>query len=133
MREVAGNKSGAHELAVGGDGDEVLKAVSEAREDLADVRDQNLTTNRRGSIALEGLPEAIACQVTEGKFGIVLIIVFADEQEARSEAVTECLAPRDALWGGKALVNEIECGEEQQWLVRSLMRATLLHRRGADI
>ena len=52
---------------------------------------------------------------------------------AGGESVAECLAPRDVLVSGEALVDEIECGEQEQRLVRSLVGRAFGERRGADI
>ncbi len=65
-REIAGDECLAHELAVGRVGDEILDAIGEAGEDLADIGDADFSANGRGAVALECLPEAIACQITEG-------------------------------------------------------------------
>ena len=108
--EIPGDESLAHELAVGGDGDEVLEAIGEAGEDLADVGDADFPADGRGAVALEGLPESIARQMAEGQIRVVLVVVFFDEQEAGGEAVAELSAPRDALGRGEALVDEVEGG-----------------------
>ena len=59
--------------------------------------------------------------------------MFPNEQEAGGETVAEFLAPRDALGSGQALIDEIEGGEQQQGLVRSLVRRAFLKGRDADI
>ena len=133
MREVAGDERLAHELAVGGDGDEGLEAIGEAGEDLADVGNTDLPIDGRGAVGLEGLPEAIACQIPEWQIGVVLVVVFLDEQEAGGEAVAEFLAPWDVLGSCEAFVDEVEGGEQQQGLVGLLVRSAFLKRRDADI
>ena len=121
-----------HELAVGGKGDEVLEAIGETGEDVADVGDPDFPIDWRGAVALEYLPETVTCQIAEGQVRVVLVVVFFDEQESGEEAVAELLTPRNPLGSGQALVDEIEGGEEEQGLVRFLVRSPLLHRRGAD-
>ena len=71
--------------------------------------------------------------MTKWQVQIVRIVVFADEIEAAGEGIAECLAPWDAIGSGKAGVDEIEGGEQEQWLVRPLVRTPLLHRRDVDI
>ena len=78
-RKIPGDEGIAHELAVGGDGDEVLEAIGEAGEDVADVGDADFPVDGRGAIALEGLPETVACQIAEGQVRVVLVVVFFDE------------------------------------------------------
>jgi hypothetical protein len=56
----------------------------------------------------------------------------ASMKESGGEAVAEFLAPWDALGSGQPLVDQIEGGEEEQRLVRSLVWLPFLHRRGAD-
>ena len=121
--EIAGDEGLAHELAVGGDGDEVLETIGEAGEDLADVGDADFPVDGRGAIALEDLPESVARQIAEGQVGVVLVVVFSDEQEAGGEAVAEFLTPRNALGSGEALVDEIEGGEQEERLVGLLVRS----------
>ena len=70
LGEIPGDDSFTHELAVSGNGDEVLKAVVEAGEDLVDVGHADLPANWCGVVALEGLPESIACQMAD-RVGIV--------------------------------------------------------------
>ncbi len=133
MREVAAHEGLAHELPVGGGGGEILEAIGEAGEDLADVGHADLATDGRGAVGLEGLPESIARQIAEGQIGVVLVVVLSDQQEPGREAVAQGLAPRDMLGSGEPFVDQIEDGEQKQRLVRSLMRTPLLHRRGADV
>lgn len=121
MREIAGDERLAHELAVRGNGGEVLEAIGEAGEDLADIGDADLPVDRGFTIGFDGLPESIACQMAEGEIRVVLVVVFADEEEARREAVADFLAPWDALGNGLAFVDEIEGGEQQQGFVRFLV------------
>ena len=110
--EIPGDESLAHELAVGGDGDEVLETIGEAGEDLANVGDADFPVDGRGAVAFEGLPESVARQIAEGQVGVVLVVVFSDEQEAGGESVAEFLAPRNAIGSGEALVDEIKGGEQ---------------------
>ena len=130
--EIAGDEGLAHELAVGGDGDEVLETIGEAGEDLADVGDADFPADRR-AVAFKGLPETVACQIAEGQIGVVLVVVFLDEQEAGSEAVAELLAPRNPLGSGEALVDEIEGGEQEERLVGLLVGRAFGKRRDADV
>ena len=46
-------------------GEEVLEAIGEAGEDLADVGDADFPVDGRGAVDLTGLPESIACQIAE--------------------------------------------------------------------
>ena len=134
IREIAGDEGLAHELAVGGDGDEVLEAIGEAGEDLADVGNADFTVDwRGGTVVLEGLPESIAGQIAERQIRVVLVVVFFDQKEAGGEAVADFLAPWDALGSGEAVVDEIEGGEQQKGLVGLLVRSAFLDESGADI
>jgi hypothetical protein len=72
-------------------------------------------------------------QIEERIFRGVLVVVFPDEEEAGGEAVAEFLAPRDAVGRSESLVDEVERGEQEERLVRTLVRAALLHRRGARV
>ena len=92
-----------HELAVGGKGDEVLEAIGETGEDVADVGDPDFPIDWRGAVALEYLPETVTCQIAEGQVRVVLVVVFFDEQESGSDAVAELLTPRNPLGSGEAL------------------------------
>lgn len=85
--EVAGDESFAHELAVGGDGDEVLEAIGEAGEDLTDIGYADLAADGSGAVHFESLPEAIARQIAERQVGVVLVVVLFNEQEAGGEAI----------------------------------------------
>jgi hypothetical protein len=69
----------------------------------------------------------------ERQLRAVLVVEFADEKEARGEAVAEILTPRDALGRGESFVDEVESGEQEQRLVRTLVRTPLLHRCGAGM
>lgn len=131
--EIPGDEGLSHELAVGGDGDEILEAIGEAGEDLSDVGDPDFAADGGFTIGLEGLPESVTNQVAEGKIRIVLIVVFLDEQEAGGEAVAYFLTPRDAVGSREAFVDEIKGGEQEQGLVRSLVRSAFLQRRDADV
>lgn len=131
-REVTGDEGRAHELAVGGDGDDVLEAVGEPGEDLANVGNPDFAVDGRGAIALEGLPESITCQKAERQIGVVLVVVFADEQEASGETIAELLAPRNVFGSGESFIDQIEGGEQQERFVGFLMGRAFLHRRGAD-
>ncbi len=64
--EVAGDECLAHELAVRGDGDEILETIGETGENLADIGDADFSADGCGAVALKGLPKAIACQMAEG-------------------------------------------------------------------
>jgi hypothetical protein len=55
------------------------------------------------------------------------------EKEAGGEAVAEFAGPRDALGSGEAFVDEVKRGEQEQRLVRTLVRTPLLHRCGAGM
>lgn len=131
--EIPRDEGVAHEMAVGGDGDEVLETIDEAGEDLIDIGDADFPANRCGAVAFKCLPETVACQIAEGQIRVVLVVVFADKQEAGGEAVTEFLAPWDVLGSGEALVDEIEGGQQQEWLVGLLVGSNFLNGRDADI
>ncbi len=132
--KVTGNEGLSHELAVGGNGDEVLKAIGEAGEDLAKIASQQWRIDRAGLaiFLLPRLPESLGLQVVERVVRRVFVVVFPDDIETNSEAVADFLAPRDALGSGQTLVDEIECDKEQQGLVRSLV-ALPRHADDADI
>ena len=87
--EIAGDESLAHEVAVCGNGDEVLEAIGEAGEGLADVLDggRGLEGSLAAAIVDPSLPETVFPQIEEGIFRGVFIVVFADEEETGSEAV----------------------------------------------
>lgn len=121
MREIARDEGLAHELACGGDGGEVLEAVSETGAGLILVRDAEIPADDGGAVLFQGHPEAIAGEVAEGKLRVVLVVVFADKEEAVGEAVAQVLAPRDAVRCGLAFVDEIKGGEQEQRLVRPFM------------
>ena len=59
--------------------------------------------------------------------------MFSNELEAGGESIAEFLTPWDAIGSGQAFVDQIEDHEEQQRLVRFLMRRAFLQRRGADV
>ena len=124
VREVAGDEGLAEGLAIYRAGDEEFESVGEASEDLAKVRDEEVAADGGGAIFFQGTPEAIAGKVTEREFRVVLIVVFPDQQEAGGEAIAEFLAPWDAVGSGQAFVDEIQGGEQEQRLVRSLMALT---------
>ena len=62
-----------------------------------------------------------------------VVIVCFDQKNADCKSVADFAAPRDALGSGESLVDEIEGGEQQQGLVRSLVRRAFLKGRDADI
>lgn len=135
MREVAGDEGLAHELAVGGDGGEVLEAIGETGEDLADLIDERrgLERDAVAFILDPCLPEAFGSKIVEWVFRRVLVVVFFDQLKAIGEAVAQFLAPGNQLGRGLAFVEEIKNGEQEQRLMGPLMRTPLLHRRGADV
>ncbi len=98
IREVAGEKRFAEALAGGGKGSEMLEPIGEASEDLADLVDERRGPERQASGFLldPGVPETLGLQVEEGIFRRVLVVVFADEQEAGGKAVAEFAGPRNA-------------------------------------
>ena len=59
--------------------------------------------------------------------------MLADEIEAGGEAIADGLAPRDVVWRGEPLVDQIEGGHEQQRLVRLFLRRAFLNRSGSDV
>lgn len=136
IREVAGEKCFAEALAGGGKRGEVLEPIGEPGEDLADLVDERRGPERQASGFLldPGVPKTLGLQVEEGIFRRVLVVVFADEQEAGGKAVAEFAGPRNALGSRKAFVDQIQRGQQQQRLVRPLMRRTPIHhRRRADV
>lgn len=135
MRKVAGDEGLAHELAIGGNGEEELEAIGETGKDFADLVDEwrGLERDAGACVFDPCLPEALGLEIVEWVFRRVLVVVFFDQKEAGSEAVAKFLTPRNPFGRGLAFVDEIQSGEQQQWLVRSLMRTPLLHRRGADV
>lgn len=56
--------------------------------------------------------------------------MFFDQQEAGGEAISEFLAPWNALGCGEALIDEIEDGKQEQWLVLFLLRGAVAVARG---
>lgn len=113
VREIAGDEGLAEEIAGGGDGGEMLEAISEAGEDLAHLIDKGRGLERQAGASLLDpcLPEALGLQVEEGVFRRVLVVVLADEQETGGETVAQVLAPRDAFRRGLAFIDEIERGQ----------------------
>ena len=95
--EVAGDEGLAHELAVGRDSHEELKAIGKAGEDPAGVSNPDLPVDRRVDIAFKDLPESIPGQVAEWQVRVVLVVVPAHEEESGSEAVAQCLTPRNTV------------------------------------
>ncbi len=67
------------------------------------------------------MPESIPGQVAEWQVGVVLVVVPAHEEESGSEAVAQCLAPRNAAGSCLAFVEEIEHRKQEQGLVWSFM------------
>ena len=135
MRKIAGDEGLAYELAIGGIGEEELEASGEAGEDFADLVNERrgLERDAVASILDPCMPEALGLEIVKWVFRCVLVVVFADEQEAGGESVAQFLAPGNPLGRGLAFVEEIENGEQQQRLMGPLMRTPLLHRRGADV
>ena len=135
MREVAGDEGLAHELAGGGDGGKMLEAISEAGEDLAEIVDERRGAEGQAGVSVLDpcLPEAVGLEVVERVLRGVLVVVFADEQETSGEAVAELLAPWYVLGSGEAFVDEVEGGEQEQRLVRALVRCAFIERGDADI
>ena len=133
VREVAGDEGLAHFPAVVGDGDQEFKAVGEAADDLTDVGHADLPADRGDSIRLQRFPEPVAGEVTEGQVGVVLVVVFPDDQETGGEPVAEFLAPRNAVRCGQSLVDQVKRRHQQQRFVRLFVRRSLLGRRGADV
>lgn len=133
VREVAGNEGLAHFPAVFGDGDQEFKAVGEASEDLADVEHADLPADRGDSIRLQRLPEPVAGEVAEGQVGVVLVVVFLDDQETGGEPVADFLAPGNVIRRGQALVDQVKRRHQQQRFVGLFVRRTLLNRRGANV
>ncbi len=73
-----------------------------------------------------------------GFFGGVGVVVLADFEKAVGEAVEVSDGHRhaatwDAVRSGLAFIDEIESGEQQQGLVRSLMWRAFLHRGDAGV
>ena len=89
MRKIAGDECLAHELAVGGDGGEVLEATGEAGEDLADILDGGCGGERRlvGSVFDPCLPETVFPQIKEGIIRCVIVVVPADKEKSGGETV----------------------------------------------
>jgi hypothetical protein len=71
--------------------------------------------------------------LAEGEAVGGVVVVFADLEKPIGEAVTQILAPWDAVWRGFSFINEIERGEKQQRFVRSLVRRTLFDRCDAGM
>lgn len=120
-REKAGDEGIAHEPSIRRDGCNHFKAIREASGDFAEIGDERRAAEKSGAVGFRGFPESIAGEVAEWQFGIVLIVVLADEEEAGGEAVAEFLAPRDVVRSGQAFIEEIQRGEEQERLVGPLV------------
>lgn len=122
-RKIAGDEGLSHELAVGGNGDEILEAIGEAGEDLADVLDggRGLEGSLAAAVVDPSLPETVCLQIEEWIFRSVFVVVFADEEETGSEAVAELLAPGNMFGSREAFVDQVENCEEQERFVGSLM------------
>ena len=118
VREIAGDEGLAHSLAGGGDGGEVLEAIGEAGEGLILIGDAEVAADDGVSINFQRLPETVAGEVAEWQLGVVLVVVFADLEEAGGETISQRLAPRDAVRRGEAFIDQIEGGEQQQRFVR---------------
>ena len=119
--EIAADEGLTHQLTVGRDGDEELETISETREYLAEVRNANLATDGRGAVGFGRQPESVTGEIAEPQIGVVLVVVFPNESEAAGEGLTEGLAPWNVIWCRQPVVDEVEGGEEHQWLVRALM------------
>jgi len=128
--EIAGDKRLAEDLAGGGDGGEVLEAIGEAGEDLADLVDERCRLERQTGLFIldPRLPKTLGLEIIERIFRRVLVVVFPNQTEAGGESVAEFPAPRDAFGSGDTFVDEIESGEQEQRLVRTFVRTPLLHR-----
>ena len=130
MGEVAGQKRLAEMLAVVWCAYGEFETVGQLSEDFADLVDERAGLQRDATVSSLDpcLPESLGLESEERVFRRVLVVVFADLEKSIGEAVTQILAPRDAVWRGFSFINEIERGEKQQRFVRSLMRRTLFDR-----
>lgn len=80
MREIAGDEGLAHELAIGGIGEEELEAIGEAGEDFADLVDERRGLERdAGACVLDPCPpKALGLEEEKRVSRCVLVVVFAD-------------------------------------------------------
>ncbi len=107
----------------------MLKAILKPGEDLTDVGDADFAADQRFAIGFISLPKAISREVTEWKIGIVLVIVFFHQEKPCREAITEVLAPRYEVRLCFSFIDQIQCREEQERLVRLFMGATFFQTR----
>lgn len=110
----------------------MLEAVREAGEDFADLVDQRRGLKGDASAVFfdPWIPKTLALKVVKRVFRGVLVVVFPNADKASGEAVAQLLTPRNAFGRGESFINEIKRRENEQRLVRTLMRTPFRQRRG---
>ncbi len=133
LREVAGDESLPQLVAGVGIGQErVPKFIVETAVNFPERLYGRCARGVAGLVqwAVAGLghelPETVATEVVKGILDAGLIVMLTDRREIAFEGSDQIVAQRDFVLGQQALVEQVHYGEQEDRLVRALVRAPFI-------